>query len=244
VENAIVPIGNSKVKDLTKSRFARLTVLGYAGKKKGRHYWVCECDCGNNKIIDGESIRRGHTKSCGCLHAEATSKRSTKHGHSSIRSSEYTSWMEMKGRCLNPNNNRFKNYGGKGISICNCWISSFSRFLEDMGSKPSSRHTIDRIDNEGNYEPGNCRWATPKEQARNRSTNLKIEYKGQVKCLSEWADLLGFNRHVLCNRLSRGWSTKRMLETPTQKKPAVDKRNRRQRKPKPMQSTASGTAHQ
>src|SRR6185369_8477317 len=117
-------------------------------------------------------------------------------------------------RCENPNNPSYKRYGARGISVCRAWRTSFLAFLADMGRKPSPRHSVERDDGDGNYEPGNCRWATPKEQARNRRDNVVLAHKGRVACVGEWAEITGLPSHVIRNRLRDGWETTRILTTP------------------------------
>lgn len=153
--------------DMTGRRFGRLLVISYAGRPRpSQHEWLCNCDCGTEIKVDGARLRKGSTTSCGCLRNELNATRFVTHGETN--SPEYTSWVGMKGRCLNPANPKYERYGGRGISVCDRWRDSFEAFLEDMGHRPSPAHSIDRRDNDGNYEPGNCRWATPVEQQRNR----------------------------------------------------------------------------
>lgn len=158
----------AKIKDLRGQRFTRLTVIDYAGQSKDRHsLWLCKCVCGNTKILQSNTLKQGLVKSCGCLNRETTIQTKTKHGGHGTRL--YNIWKNMKARCNNINHPRFKDYGGRGIAVCSSWLNDFSVFKEwakQNGYK--SNLTIDRIDNDGNYEPSNCRWATYKEQSQNK----------------------------------------------------------------------------
>lgn len=159
----------SKLLDRTGQTHGRLTVLEQAGCTRGGDArWRCQCACGNIKAIRGADLGK-RTLSCGCLQKESVRKKNFKHGNANRGklSPEYRSWVGMKQRTSDPNQRNYKHYGGRGISVCEGWINSFEQFLTDMGSRPNGT-SIDRIDNDGNYEPDNCRWATGSEQRRNQ----------------------------------------------------------------------------
>lgn len=157
-----------KLVDLTGKRFTKLLVIKrVANDKSGNPHWLCKCDCGNYKVIQGGNLRSGHTKSCGCLQKE----RVQTHGMSTIP--EYQVYYAMISRCYNSNNQAYKYYGGRGITVCDRWLSSFISFLNDMGKKPGLLYTIERINNDGNYTSDNCKWATAKEQAGNKRLNSR-----------------------------------------------------------------------
>ena len=160
-------------------------------------------------------MRMGLTKSCGCLNRDNIIARSTIHGAAKrgLNTPEFTAWMGMINRCTNPGSTDFQNYGGRGIKVCDRWRNNFSAFLADLGQKPSGRHSLDRVDTNGNYEPENCRWATPSEQARNRRSNRLLTHGGHTACVAEWSEISGIHSHDIRNRLRRGWSVERTLTT-------------------------------
>lgn len=188
--------------DLVGRRFERLLVLKESfTSKHGCIYWDCVCDCGKEKTINGDNIKSGQTKSCGCLSIEMTIERSTIHGHAkrNRHEPEFDAWQAMIERCYNNKNTAvYKNYGGRGIKVCERWLHSFENFFEDMGKRPSDKHSLDRHpNNDGDYEPINCRWATQKEQTSNTRRNRWIEYNGERHILQEWANILGVDRRQI-----------------------------------------------
>jgi hypothetical protein len=154
-------------KDIAGQRFGRLLVLSYEGTRKGKARWRCRCECGTEHVVFGTSLKRGLCRSCGCLNAEFAAQRRRKHGEAH-KTTEYDIWRGMRARCLNPKHKSYPYYGGRGITVCDRW-GIYATFLADMGRRPSPEHSIDRWpDNDGGYEPGNCRWATLSEQNLNQ----------------------------------------------------------------------------
>lgn len=170
--------------DLSGMKFNKLTVLKLDSDDLNK--WVCLCDCGKTTIVFKGNLTRGHTTSCGCYQNERRGKGSITHGMT--KTSEFAIWQSMKQRCYDKNCTAFRRYGARGIHICRKWRNSFDDFFKDMGARPSSRHSIERRDNNKNYSPDNCYWGTPKEQARNRCSNRKIEYDGEKITIAEFAE--------------------------------------------------------
>ena len=201
--------------DLTEERFGRLIVIKRVDNDKWSHHrWLCRCVCGEEKIVRGSYLKRGDTKSCGCLRKEITSITHITHGRSKTKT--YYSWDNMISRCTNPKNKYYHCYGGRGIIVCKRWLE-FENFLEDMGEVPEE-YQIDRIDNDGNYCKSNCRWVTRTEQNRNRRDNHLITYKGKTQCIAEWSEETGIPYSTLSSRiLQYGWSFEKALTTPVGK---------------------------
>ena len=204
------------LKDITGQKFGRLTVIKYIGADKDRHsLWECACDCGNTYVAKANSIRRGLTKSCGCLQKESVIKMGTKHNLCHTRL--YKIRASMKTRCYNPNAMYFSRYGGRGIKICNEWLgkSGFINFYDwAMSHGYSENLTIDRTDNDGDYEPGNCQWSTKKEQANNNSQNHKVSYHDSEYTISQLSELLGIDPKLMQYRVSRVWPEDKLSLTP------------------------------
>ncbi len=160
-----------KFKDLTGLKFSRLTVTNNRTLTNQGYKWMCICSCGKEKFILSQKLSNGHTRSCGCLQTEARRKmgQNSKHKitHGMTNTNDYQDWKSMKNRCTHPSHQSYKYYGGRGIKVCARWLHSFENFFADMGKKPRGM-SIDRINNDGNYEPSNCRWSTTKQQANNR----------------------------------------------------------------------------
>lgn len=202
-------------KDLSGQRFGRLTVLHQADdyvypNGKRRTQWECKCDCGKIVIVEQSNLKRGNSKSCGCLDAELKATRSITHGDRYSRL--YSIWTNMKDRCNNPRSNTFAQYGGRGISVCKEWDESYQLFKDwavsaGYSETIDSYHcSLDRIDVNCGYSPDNCRWVSMKDQANNRRNTLYITYDGETKSLSEWADKINIKYHTLFARIYKlGW---------------------------------------
>jgi len=205
--------------DLTGERFGRLTVTGLhnAGKTSK---WNCICDCGKTTVVNSQSLRKGFTKSCGCLAMELLSNGSltTKHGLTPNNRRLVGIWHGMKSRCFNNKNSHYQRYGGRGITVCDEWKNDFvSFFTWAMNNGYTNDLSIDRINNDGNYCPENCRWVSNGEQARNKSTNRKLTVRGVTKTLVEWCVITGMKFETIEGRLKRKWPPEKIIDTPVNK---------------------------
>lgn len=203
-----------KINDLTGKRYGRLTVIRFEDMDKhSDSRWLCKCDCGNEKIVKGKCLKSGDTKSCGCAKLERVKTMSTKHGLGKTRL--HTIWLDMKSRCLNSRSSNYERYGGREIKICEEWANDFVSFYNwSILNGYKEDLSIDRINNNGNYEPFNCRWATIEEQANNKRSSCWIEYKGERKTIAQWSVSLNISDKALRHRIDRGWSAERALTEP------------------------------
>lgn len=198
---------NPRFVDLTGKHFDKWKVLERAPDKGKNRYWLCECECGTIKIVGGRHLVSGASKSCGCSFPVGENAVNFKHGDRASRNRLYKIWCEMKARCLSQNNSNYKRYGSRGISICEEWLHDYTAFKAwALSHGYADNLTIERMDNDGNYCPENCKWATPKEQANNRRTTRKFEYQGVVLSIKGHCERLNLNRHTVSTRLSRDWT--------------------------------------
>lgn len=205
--------------DLTGKKFHRWTVLKKADKNENSNQWYfCKCDCGTERVISAYKLKHGLTHSCGCYISDSVRKRMTTHSMSKTKI--FKEWEHMRRRCL-PNAECHSRYYDRGIKVCSEWENSFEKFyeyvsqLEHYGDR---NYSLDRIDNNGNYEPSNVRWASPKTQARNTEKNVYITYKGEQRLLCELVEERGYNYQTIYGRLQRGWSGDEAIDTPINKR--------------------------
>lgn len=217
IENPSNGIGRPIKVNLAGKTFGRLLVTELSELRRlpdgtNRRFWLCRCSCGNEKYISGNSLVSRRTSSCGCLVIEHVCKISITHG--CTHTSEYRTWSAMIQRCTNQANPKWRLYGERGITICARW-NMFDHFLTDMGFRPSRKHTLDRKDNDGNYDPSNCRWATRSEQQNNKRNNFRVTWQGRTQTVTEWERELGFSKSMLSQRLrAGGWTIERAFTTP------------------------------
>jgi hypothetical protein len=219
-ENGVRRDGTPNHEVLTGRVFGRLTVLGLAPRlptSRGLR-WHCRCECGKEVISPGRNLKCGKATSCGCRQRETAARQAVAMGEGNIRhgmtdTPEYARWHGMMLRCYNPKDPGYKWWGGRGIKVCERW-HTFENFHADMGARPSVKHSIDRIDPNGDYCPENCRWATQTQQQRNKRSNRLLTHNGETKCLAEWAETYGLTTLQLWQRLRSGWPLQDALETP------------------------------
>ena len=208
-------MSKNQIKDLTGRRFGRLRVIEQTAERKDRCVvWKCVCDCGNECYIVSRSLLSGTTKSCGCFMQESRGKARTTHHRS--KEKIFFIWQGMHRRCESTYHKNYMDYGGRGIKVCEEWRSfqKFYDYVATLSHFGEPGYTIDRIDVNGNYEPGNVRWATRKEQGANRRCTVYLTYKGETRPLTEWAEIKNIKPDVLYQRSHKGWSVEKMLETP------------------------------
>ncbi len=191
-------------------------MVSLRGRK--RYYWQCVCCCGEVVKTEHYSLLGGKSRSCGCLQREkvAAHRRGRGHGESlhAGNTAEYRIWCGMIQRCCNPSDRAFKDYGGRGIGVSQEWRNSYECFLANVGRRPSPLHSLDRKNNDGNYEAGNVRWATKTEQSRNCRGNRRLTHDGKTLCIAEWAEVTGLPATVLYLRVYKGWPDSKVLTTP------------------------------
>jgi hypothetical protein len=199
-----------KLVDRVGEKYGRLTVVerapNAANPKDTNARWLCKCECGKTAVAYGQDLKRGKVVSCGCWNDE----KRFKHGLS--RTHLHAVWRMMLDRCRNQNNPAYKSYGGRGIEVCERWYE-FTNFAADVGDRPKG-YQIDRIDNDGNYTPENCRWATPKQQINNRRNSVYLQHAGKNLTIEEWADATGIKQDTIRGRLRRGWDASKALSEP------------------------------
>lgn len=203
--------------DLSGQHFGKLTVIRHfsseMGRLSGREHridrWLCRCECGEERIARSDTLKRGTSYQCRTCANRTISERRISHGQATrIRgvTSEYSTWSGMIARCYNSSNLAYANYGGRGITVCDEWRGSFGKFYADMGPRPSSNHSLDRIDNDGNYSKNNCRWASRDQQGTNKRTNVRISFNGENLTATEWSKKTGIKMGTIIQRLKSGRS--------------------------------------
>lgn len=198
--------GKELRENLTGKRFGRLTVIEFSHKENNKIFWKCKCDCGNETIVRADGLKTGHAKSCGCYNKERVSETKGALQHGLTDTKIYGTWFNIKARCYNPSCEQYRNYGGRGIKMCDEWLEDVSEFAKwSYENGYNENLTIDRIDVNKDYEPSNCRWTTWKEQANNKRNNRYIEYNGEVKTLKEWCELYDLKYNTVKRRIYRGW---------------------------------------
>lgn len=220
----------SRIYNLHGQEFGYLKVVGIAEQRPehwGQLAWLCRCRCGNTKEVTSRNLRAGRTKSCGCARVELVAEKNIKHGKAANGKLDqvYRVWIEMKQRCYNHKNKRYEQYGGRGIKVCGRWLNSFENFAADMGPRPGSgkqgcrsEYSIDRRENDGDYEPGNCYWATRSQQAGNKSTTPLLSHNGKTMSVRSWSKEIGVSYKTLVRRLAANLSIAEALTPKNEKK--------------------------
>jgi hypothetical protein len=203
-----------KMQDRTGLRYGSLIVVAYHDHSKGHIRWKTRCVCGNMRIVPTSRLAE---KAIQCVECALQNQRDAHTTHGKTKTSTYKIWIGMRERCYKPTYPNYHNYGGRGIKVCERWLESFENFLTDMGERPSSKYSLDRINNDGNYEPANCRWATATEQRNNSRQNVFLEYNGERKTVIQWERHLHVTLGLVRDRLRRGWSVERALTEPPRK---------------------------
>jgi hypothetical protein len=209
----------TKFRNLIGERFGRLSVVSYQGSNNSRNsLWTARCDCGNLTSVVGTALTRGKTQSCGCLRAESmrqTARKNRRHGEGGNKSPEYSAWSNMKDRCLNQKHHAYQEYGGRGITVCTRWLV-YENFIADVGRRPSPGHSLDRYpNNNGNYEPGNCRWANRSQQQQNKRGNVLLTLGERTLTVAEWSRSLRIPDSTIRNRMRRGLTVAAILDQTT-----------------------------
>lgn len=209
-------------KDLSGQKFGRWTVIAFhaPAANKQAMFW-CQCECGMEKAVNSSSLRQGDSLSCGCYKKDKAPTVRLTHGatRGGRNTTEYSIWRDMLSRCFNKNRRAFKHYGGRGITVCERWMK-FENFFSDMGVRPSIEYSLERVDNDGIYEPGNVKWGTRFEQVNNRRNNVYVTHQGRTKALGIWAAELGIAQRILCKRIqSRGWAVERAFTQQPRRSP-------------------------
>lgn len=223
-------IEGTRIEDITGNKYGKLTVTGFSHRNKNyRYYWKCKCDCGNEKIVERSQLKNEKTKSCGCLVKERATEANITHGMSGTKI--YKIWYGMKTRCYNSVSPKYKNYGARGIEICDEWLNSFETFyIWSMDNGYKEGLTIDRIDVNGNYEPSNCRWVDNKVQANNKTNNVYIIYNNKTQTLIQWCEELGLEPGKIYLRYERNpnISPEELFNTEINNKILITYRNKTQ----------------
>lgn len=201
----------AQTKNILGKRFGRLTVIERVNNdSRGGSRWLCKCECGNTKEVGYNNLSSGQVKSCGCLRRETSGNRNKTHGLSRTRL--YNIYTHMIDRCYRKTDKRYNDYGGRGITVCEEWLSDFLNFYNwSINNGYEQSLSIDRINNNGNYEPTNCRWVTNKEQCRNYSRNVSLTYNNETHCLIEWSEILGISYHTIKRRYKKGLPIEQVL---------------------------------